>query len=130
MGHLLGYARVSTADQQPQLQVDALQRAGCYRVFTETASGARTDRPVLEQVLDQHHPRQVISLHGSRTQKFDAMGGHKAKLRSCASAGDVSLTLRQSTVAGNRPSGWRWVDVAVERGGDQRAAPSVTPRPL
>ena len=36
MGHLLGYARVSTTDQQPQLQVDALQRAGCYRVFTET----------------------------------------------------------------------------------------------
>ena len=53
MGHLLGYARVSTTDQHPQLQVDALERAGCYRVFTETASGARTDRPVLAQVLDQ-----------------------------------------------------------------------------
>ena len=39
MGHLLGYARVSTNDQQPQLQVDALTGAGCYRVFTETASG-------------------------------------------------------------------------------------------
>jgi predicted site-specific integrase-resolvase len=47
MGHLLGYARVSTTDQQPQLQVDTLERAGCYRVFTETASGARTDRPTL-----------------------------------------------------------------------------------
>jgi DNA invertase Pin-like site-specific DNA recombinase len=41
MGHLLGYARASTADQQPQLQVDASERAGCYRVFTGTASGAR-----------------------------------------------------------------------------------------
>ena len=39
MGHLLGYARVSTTDQQPDLQVDALTAAGCYRVFTETASG-------------------------------------------------------------------------------------------
>jgi replicative DNA helicase len=38
MGHLLGYARVSTTDQQPQLQVDALERAGCYRVFTDTAT--------------------------------------------------------------------------------------------
>jgi hypothetical protein len=47
MGHLLGYARVSTTDQQPQLQIDALERAGCYRVFTETASGARADRPTL-----------------------------------------------------------------------------------
>jgi hypothetical protein len=52
MGHLLGYARVSTTDQQPHLQVDALQHAGCYRVSTETASGARTDRPALDQVLD------------------------------------------------------------------------------
>jgi DNA invertase Pin-like site-specific DNA recombinase len=49
MGHLLGYAPVSTGDQQPHLQVDALDRAGCYRVFTETASGALADRPVLER---------------------------------------------------------------------------------
>jgi predicted site-specific integrase-resolvase len=60
MGHLLGYARVSTADQQPHLQVDALERAGCYRVFTETASGTRTDRPVLEQVLDQLRPGDTL----------------------------------------------------------------------
>jgi hypothetical protein len=41
VGHLLGNARASTADQQPHLQVDALGRAGCYRVFSpKTASGA------------------------------------------------------------------------------------------
>jgi DNA invertase Pin-like site-specific DNA recombinase len=60
MGHLLGYARVSTTDQQPGLQVDALERAGCYRVFTETASGARADRPVLAQVLDQLRPGDTL----------------------------------------------------------------------
>jgi DNA invertase Pin-like site-specific DNA recombinase len=60
MGHLLGYARVSTTDQHPQLQVDTLQRAGCYRVFTETASGARTDRPTLAQVLDQLRPGDTL----------------------------------------------------------------------
>jgi hypothetical protein len=60
MGHLLGYARVSTTDQHPQLQVDALQRAGCDRVFTETASGARADRPTLEQVLDQLRPGDTL----------------------------------------------------------------------
>jgi DNA invertase Pin-like site-specific DNA recombinase len=60
MGYLLGYARVSTTDQQPQLQVDALQRAGCYRVFIETASGARTDRPTLEQILDQLRPGDTL----------------------------------------------------------------------
>jgi DNA invertase Pin-like site-specific DNA recombinase len=60
MGHLLGYARVSTTDQQPQLQVDALEDAGCYRVFTETASGARSDRPILGQVLDQLRPGDTL----------------------------------------------------------------------
>ena len=60
MERLLGYARVSTADQQPQLQVDALQDAGCYRVFTETASGALTDRPILAQVLDQLRPGDTL----------------------------------------------------------------------
>jgi DNA invertase Pin-like site-specific DNA recombinase len=48
MGHLLGYARVSTTDRQPHLQIYALERAGCYRVFPETASGACSDRPTLE----------------------------------------------------------------------------------
>jgi DNA invertase Pin-like site-specific DNA recombinase len=60
MGYLLGYARVSTTYQQPHLQVDALERAGCYRVFTETASGARADRPTLEQVLDQLRPGDTL----------------------------------------------------------------------
>jgi DNA invertase Pin-like site-specific DNA recombinase len=60
MGHLLGYARVSTTDQHPQLQVDALQDAGCYRVFTETASGARADRPTLAQLLDQLRPGRSL----------------------------------------------------------------------
>ena len=60
MGHLLGYACVSTTDQHPQLQVDALIAAGCYRVFTETASGARTDRPTLTQLLDQLRPGDTL----------------------------------------------------------------------
>jgi DNA invertase Pin-like site-specific DNA recombinase len=59
MGHLLGYARVSTADQRPPPG----RRPGggcCYRVFTETASGARTDRPSLEQLLDQLRPGDTL----------------------------------------------------------------------
>jgi DNA invertase Pin-like site-specific DNA recombinase len=60
MGHLLGYARVSTTDQQPHLQVDALEQAGCDRVFTETASGTRADRPTLEQLLDQLRPGDTL----------------------------------------------------------------------
>jgi DNA invertase Pin-like site-specific DNA recombinase len=60
MGHLLGYARVSTTDQHPDLQVDALTQAGCYRVFTDTASGARADRPQLTAILDQLRPGDTL----------------------------------------------------------------------
>lgn len=52
MGALLGYARVSTGEQDAALQLDALEQAGCTRVFRDTASGALDDRPELGQVLD------------------------------------------------------------------------------
>jgi Resolvase, N terminal domain len=60
MAHLLGYARISTGDQHPDLQVDALKAAGCYRVFVDTASGALAARPALDQVLDQLRPGDTL----------------------------------------------------------------------
>jgi DNA invertase Pin-like site-specific DNA recombinase len=49
---LIGYARVSTQDQNPALQLDALKRGGCEKTFTEKASGAQRDRPELRAALD------------------------------------------------------------------------------
>src|SRR6266853_624858 len=48
---LVGYARVSTLDQNLDLQTDALQAAGCERIFTDRTSGARADRPGLREAL-------------------------------------------------------------------------------
>lgn len=48
----VGYARVSTTDQSPELQLDALRRAGCEKIHTEKASGAKADRPEFARVLD------------------------------------------------------------------------------
>jgi DNA invertase Pin-like site-specific DNA recombinase len=47
----IGYARCSTGEQDHTLQIDALTRAGCDKVFVETASGTRADRPVLAEAL-------------------------------------------------------------------------------
>ena len=52
---LVGYARVSTVDQRPELQLDALRQAGCERIFVEKASGAQRDRPELKAAL--HYTR-------------------------------------------------------------------------
>jgi DNA invertase Pin-like site-specific DNA recombinase len=48
---LVGYARVSTEDQNLDLQRDALARAGCERIFTDVASGAKDDRAGLAEAL-------------------------------------------------------------------------------
>ena len=48
---LVGYARVSTIDQNLDLQIDALRTAGCERIFSDRTSGARADRPGLGEAL-------------------------------------------------------------------------------
>lgn len=49
---LVGYARISTADQSLNLQEDALKRAGCERVFKDTASGSKSERTGLKAALE------------------------------------------------------------------------------
>jgi DNA invertase Pin-like site-specific DNA recombinase len=49
---LIGYARVSTHDQTLNLQQDALQKAGCNKIFTDTVSGAKAERKGLEETLN------------------------------------------------------------------------------
>jgi DNA invertase Pin-like site-specific DNA recombinase len=67
----IGYARVSTDTQTHDGQIAALRTAGCDKIFTEVASGARKDRPALVQALDylRPHSDDVLTVY-----KLDRVG--------------------------------------------------------
>ena len=62
---LVGYARTSTSDQAPAVQLDALKQAGRDRVYTETASAPQRDRSELKAALDYMRPATRSSSGGS-----------------------------------------------------------------
>jgi DNA invertase Pin-like site-specific DNA recombinase len=65
----VGLARVSTLDQDPGLQLDALARAGCDQIFEERVSGVSAKRPVRDQVLAQLRPGDTLTVW-----KLDRLG--------------------------------------------------------
>jgi DNA invertase Pin-like site-specific DNA recombinase len=71
----IGYARVSTADQSLDLQLDALNAEGCIRIYTEKASGAKDDRAELAKALDNLRPGDVFIIY-----KLDRLARSTLKL--------------------------------------------------
>ena len=59
---LIGYARVSTQEQNLELQINALKEIGCKKIFTEKASGAQRDRPELKAALEYMRPNEDDTL--------------------------------------------------------------------
>lgn len=64
-----GYARVSTKDQSLDMQIDALKKEGCQKIFSEVAKGAKADRPQWLKLLEEISPGDTLIVW-----KFDRMG--------------------------------------------------------
>jgi len=99
----IGYARVSTSDQNFDLQVDALHAAGCERIYTEAVSGARTERPVLNELLRNVRPGDVVVIW-----KLDRLGRslkHLVELAGMLMDQDVGLRSLHDPVDTTSPQG-------------------------
>lgn len=83
----VGYARVSTEEQRPDLQYDALKLAGCEEIFIDHASGAHTSRPALDQALLKLKPGDTLV-----TWKLDRLG------RSLSHLIDIVTSLERQSV--------------------------------
>ena len=71
----IGYARVSTKEQSLAMQVDALKKAGCDKIHEEIASGAKTSRPVLEEIMRNLREGDTLIIW-----KLDRLGRNLAHL--------------------------------------------------
>lgn len=72
----IGYARISTRDQSLQLQVDALKAAGCEKIYQEVASGAKTARLILDDLMKNLRAGDTLIIW-----KLDRLGRNLVHLR-------------------------------------------------
>lgn len=103
-GHLVGYARVSTTDQLLDRQVDALEAAGCARIFTDHGvSGAQASRPGLDECLAYLRREDVLVI-----QALDRLGRRTADLLRLVEEldeRDISLRILSLGVDTRTPAG-------------------------
>lgn len=106
---LIGYARVSTSDQHTALQLDALRKAGCERIYEERASGAKFNRPVLWECIDSLRPGDQLTFY-----KLDRVARSLSDLlRILEGIKDAGASIRSLTepIDTSSPAGWLMLQI-------------------
>ncbi len=99
----IGYARVSTNDQNLNSRIDALQSAGCQKIYQGVACGARAERPDLENLLGAVRPGDALVIC-----KLDRLGrslSHLVTLANKLLEQDVGLVSLNDPVDTSTPQG-------------------------
>ena len=109
---LIGYARVSTDDQNLDLQRDALRAAGCQRIYEDRMSGAKAARPGLTQAMEMARAQDVLTVW-----RLDRLGRSLHDLIVLArTLDDAGIGLMRSPGEDRYQFKWRQVDLPHVRG--------------
>jgi len=150
---IVGYARCSTQEQHLDLQLDALKEAGCIKIFTEKASGAKTDRPELAACLkflqkgdtlvtwkldrlgrDLRHLVNTVLDLGSAGIGFKVLTGHGASIDTTTPAGKLIFGVFAALADFERALITERVNAGIKaakaRGVKFGAKPKITPEHL
>lgn len=101
--HRIGYARVSTADQVLDSQLDPLRAAGCSRIFTDIASGKLTKRVELDKALDYLRPGDALVV--TRLDRLGRSVQHLCELSGYLDALGADLVVTEQGIDTSTPAG-------------------------
>ncbi|PEQ68088.1 recombinase family protein [Bacillus cereus] len=100
---LVGYARVSTKDQELSLQIEQLEKHGCAKIFTEKQSGAKSDREELQKALEYLRPGDKLVVY-----KIDRLARSTFDLHKIVrdlSMNDISIVFIKEQIDFSTPAG-------------------------
>lgn len=99
----IGYARVSTGDQNLDLQRDALQKAGCERIVEDTASGGKWDRDGLKRLQEQLRPGDTVVVW--RLDRLGRSLRHLLELMADFESNEIAFRSLTESIDTNTPGG-------------------------
>ncbi|MCD1119151.1 MULTISPECIES: recombinase family protein [Chryseobacterium] len=107
----IGYIRISTQDQNYNLQEDALNKLGCEMIFKETVSGATKERPQLKKLLEQIRKGDVVVVY-----KLDRLGRslkHLLEIVEILNSKNVALQSLHDNIDTTTPQGRLFFNISA-----------------